>query len=434
MQTRSDSRGPASARGRVSRRHFFKSAAAAAVPLIVPASALGAAAPSERITMGFIGIGKQGRGHLGGHLGNGGVQVRAVCDVWDSCIKRHKKQVEDRYKGTLKGGCLATTDFRRVLDRRDIDAVCIATPDHWHGLMCIQAAKAGKDIYCEKPLTRTIGEAREIINAVRRYGNVFQTGSQQRSSHAFRFACELVRNGRIGKLQTVNVNVGGPFVDCYLPGQPTPPGLHWNMWLGPAPMRPYHDYICPDLSRNVWPHWRRFRDYGGGSVTDWGAHHFDIAQWGMGTDNTGPVEIIPPADGSKTMLKMKYANGVICTHGGGEGGAGITFRGTKGKVMCSRYWCRTDPGDIKDQPTRPGEIHLYESNDHRGNWLECIRTRRKPICNEKIGARSVTVCHLVNIGYYLRRPLKWDPENWRFIGDDDANRMVYPNMREPWRL
>jgi predicted dehydrogenase len=369
---------------------------------------------------------------MGAFMGRPEVQMVAVCDVDRSMREEAQKTVEDHYakqseQGTFKG-CTAYNDFRELLDRDDIDAVMIGTPDHWHALISVAAAKAGKDIYCEKPLTLTIREAREMVNAVRRYGRVFQTGSQQRSSGGFRLACELIRNGRIGKLLTAHVNVGGPSGDCYLPAEPVPDGLDWDMWLGPAPWRPFNKAIHPFS-------WRSFRDYSGGGMTDWGAHHFDICQWAMDMDNSGPVEIIPPDGKEVKLLTFKYANGVLVYHGGYTGkGSGIMFTGTEGKVDVSREHLITDPEKLLKEPIHPGEVHLYQSKGHHADFLECVRTRQRPICDVEIGCRSVTVCHLGNLAYWLKRPLKWNPVKEEFIGDDEANRWLDRPKRAPWCL
>jgi predicted dehydrogenase len=429
---------------RLSRREFLRGAAAAlAAPTIIsgcavsrpPTGAVQAKerpAPSERIVMGCIGVGGMGKGNMGAFMGRPEVQMVAVCDVDRSMREEAQKTVEDHYakqseQGTFKG-CTAYNDFRELLDRDDIDAVMIGTPDHWHALISVAAAKAGKDIYCEKPLTLTIREAREMVNAVRRYGRVFQTGSQQRSSGGFRLACELIRNGRIGKLLTAHVNVGGPSGDCYLPAEPVPDGLDWDMWLGPAPWRPFNKAIHPFS-------WRSFRDYSGGGMTDWGAHHFDICQWAMDMDNSGPVEIIPPDGKEVKLLTFKYANGVLVYHGGYTGkGSGIMFTGTEGKVDVSREHLITDPEKLLKEPIHPGEVHLYQSKGHHADFLECVRTRQRPICDVEIGCRSVTVCHLGNLAYWLKRPLKWNPVKEEFIGDDEANRWLDRPKRAPWCL
>jgi len=395
--------------GHITRRGFLRGAAATlAAPLVVRSSAFGA---NDRITTGIIGLG----GPAGG--GAGGTQLLAVCDVREDKLRGHRG---NKNVAVYK-------DFRELLARDDIDAVLIGTPDHWHAIPAIEAAKAGKDIYCEKPMSLTIREARAMVNAVRRYNRVFQTGSQQRSEYGgvFRFACEMVRSGRIGQLQSINCNVGGPSAECYEPAEPTPEGVDWDMWLGPAPWRPFNQRILGG--------WRAYRDYSGGGMTDWGAHHFDIAQWALDADESGPVEVYPP--GTLTdRLTYVYANGVRVHHGGG-GGGGVVFFGSEGKIAVDRGPLQTWPAHLKDKPIGPDEVRLYQvRNGHKGNWLDCIRTRQKPICDVEVGCRSVTVCHLGNLCYRLKRPLKWDPVKEEFIGDADANRWLDRPKREPWTV
>ncbi len=431
---------------RLDRREFLKRTATASVvafglPYIVPASAYGSGGrtpPSERITLGFIGMGKMMGGHLGNFLNRPQVQVLAVCDVESIRLDMQQKRANEFY-ARREGkesydGCAAYKDFRELVARDDIDAVVIATPDHWHALTAIAAMKAGKDVYCEKPLTLTINEGKAMVKAARAYGRVFQTGSQQRSSGEFHTACELVRNGRIGKVHTVHVNVGGPSQECYLPAQPVPEGLDWNFWLGPAPWRPYHEDIAPSVKFRGWPNFRAYRDYSGGGMTDWGAHHFDIAQWGLGMDGSGPVEINPPDGKTYKRLTYKYGNGVVMTHGGATGRAGVEFIGPGGRVMVNRGYIKTDPPELLNEPIHPDESKLYYSRNHQGDWLNALRTRTKPICDVAIGHRSAAICHLGNIAYWIKRPLKWDPVKERFIGDDEANRMLQRPMRSPWEL
>jgi len=425
-----------SQRKHVTRRAFLKGAtAAAAVPYFVPASALGRGGfkpPSERITMGFIGIGNMGGGHLRRFAGNKQVQIVAVCDVDASVRKRSRETVEQgaseqREAGTFKG-CTEYNEFEKLLARPDIDAILMAPPDHWHAIIAIAAARAGKDIYCEKPLSLTVREAWAMVDGVRRYGRVFQTGSQQRSANNFRYACELVRSGRIGKLQTVHVRVGMPSQEKYLPEEPVPEGFDWDRWLGPAPWQPYNSERA---SGSYSGGWRRIRDYSGGMMTDWGAHHFDIAQWGMGMDGGGPVEIIPPDGKDYDTLTYKYASGVTMYHGGDNG---VLFTGTEGKVQVNRSYFRTWPERIGQEPIGPNDVHLYKSPGHQQDWIDCIRTRRRPICDVVVGASSVTVCHLGNIAYWLGRPLKWDPVKREIIGDEEASRWLDRPNRAPWRL
>jgi len=283
------------------RRNFLKTALiAGAAPLILRPSLLAAdTAPSRQFTLGFIGIGKQGDYLLHACLPRNDVRVLAVSDV-DTTRRDHAKQaVESEYAKAAKDGdykgCEAYSDFRELLARQDIDAVVIATPDHWHALVAIAAANAGKDIYCEKPMAHTILEGRAMVNAVRAHKRIFQVGSMQRSMAEFRAACELVRNGVLGKVEKVDAAVSGPPVPCDLPGEPDEPGLDWSLWLGPAPMRPYNSILSPRGMPKGFPEWRHYREYGGGGVCDWGAHHFDIVQWAFGFDDSGPVELFPAA-------------------------------------------------------------------------------------------------------------------------------------------
>jgi len=394
------------------RRRFLKQGAAllgaSAFPAIVPSSVFGA---NDRITTGLIGLGGPAQ------LGAAGTELLAACDVRDDKL--------ERYKNNKK--IAIYRDFRDLLAREDIDAVLIGTPDHWHAIIAIEAAKAGKDIYCEKPLSLTIKEGRAIVNAAERYGVVFQTGSQQRSEYGgkFRFACEMVRNGRIGEIQSINVNVGKPSGVCNVPAEPQPEGVDWDMWLGPAPWRPY--------SSRVLKNWRPYRDYSGGQMTDWGAHHFDIVQWALDKDESGPVEIIPPDGKDVERLTYIYDNGVKVYHGGG-GGGGVVFFGTEGKIAVDRQHLETSPEKLRTIPIGPEEVHLYESPGHKQNWVDCMRTRARPICHAEIGCRSVTVCHLGNIAYWLGRPLRWDPVSERFLDDEEANRWVDRPKRSPWRV
>jgi len=425
-----------SAKRRTTRRQFLKAlAATAAAPCFVPARALGRAGsppPSERITLGFIGVGNMGSGHVEAFLGNPEVQILAICDVKRWQREAQAKRVLDHYAAqTPTGsyrGCDTYNEFEELLAREDIDAVVIAVPDHWHAIIAIAACRAGKDVYCEKPLSLTVREAEAMVAAARRYNTVFQTGSQQRSDANFRYACELVRNRRIGKLLTVHVGIGLPSAEKYLPEEPLPAGLDWDRWLGPAPWQPYNSERC---SGDYSGGWRLIRDYSGGMTTDWGAHHFDIAQWGMGMDGSGPIEIIPPGCRGADTLTFRYASGVSMYRGGANG---ILFTGTNGKVEVNRGYFQTWPDEIGREPIGPNEIHLYESPGHHQDWLNCIRQRRRPICDVAIGASSVTVCHLANIACWLGRPIRWDPVRREIVGDAAAARWLDRPKRAPWRL
>ncbi len=425
-------------RSALTRRRFVATTGlAAAMPAIVPSSVFGRPgrpAPGDRLGVGFIGMGTMNRSHLGRFVKYPDVQVVAVCDVDTPRRDSARTTVEEAYSKEERSGpkdCAAYVDFRELIARPDIDAVVIATPDHWHAIPVLEACKAKKDIYCEKPLTLTVHEAKVLIDAVRKYDRVFQTGSQQRSDKEFRQACEYVRSGRIGKLMAVYVGVGGPSKPCDLPGEETEPGLDWDRWLGPAPMRPYNSVLSPRGVHKHFPNWRGYREYSGGGYTDWGAHHFDIAQWGLGMDESGPVEIIPPED-PKAMqgLKYKYANGVEVVHGG----PGATFVGTSGVISVDRGRIQSCPGKILDEPLKESDVHLYESPGHHKDWLDCIKTRKRPICDVEIGARSVTVCHLGNIAYWTRKTLKWDPKEWKLVGDQSAAPWLDRERRDPWQL
>jgi predicted dehydrogenase len=419
---------------RISRRYFLRGSAVAAgaafaFPSIVPSSVFGANAPSERITIGCIGLGGKGTGNMKGFKGNPSSQVVALCDVDAGHLEKARAIAE-----IDEGSCYG--DFRGLLAREDVDAVSVATPDHWHVPVSIAAVRAGKDVYCEKPLTLTILEGRALADEVKRYKRVFQTGSQQRSSDNFRRACELVRNGYIGEVQTVRVGIPGNNKKCeptWEP-EPVPEGFDYDLWLGPAPWEPYHTKRCHYEFRFIL-------EYSGGQVTNWGAHHLDIAQWGLGMDNSGPVEIIGDGEFPKTGLfttatkvhfEATYANGakLICE----TGGSNTRFEGTKGWVDVKRGGLETEPEALKAQVISPDEIHLYESKSHQGDFLGCVKSRKDPIATAEVGHRTSTLCHLGNIAMLLKRKLKWDPVKEEFVGDPEANRWLDRPKREPWTL
>lgn len=424
------------------RRAFIRTAAAGALaaPSIIPSSAFGAAgstAPSNRIAVGMIGMGKMMQGHFGKCLGTESVQVVAISDVetirLKRCEERANKTYSDRFGADYKGVAVHS-DFRELIARPDLDAIVIATPTNWHAIMAVEAMKAGKDVYCEKPLALTIREGQAIAEASRRYGRIFQVGSQQRSDFKFRFACELVRNGAIGKLKVVHVNVGGPGRECYLPAQPVPDTLDWNMWQGPAPERPYNSELCPLDDWKVFPNWRGYRDYCNGGLYDFGAHHFDIAQWGLGMDGDGPVEIIPPEFSEHKLLTFIYADGTPMTHGGASGMAAIEFIGEKGTVGVNRGFLTTDPVELMKVKWGPNDTRLYESRDHMENWFDGIRTRRPCICTAETGCSTITVCSLASIAYQMNEPLKWDKVKSQFVNNPAADRLLLRCMRAPWTL
>lgn len=454
----------------IGRRSFLKHVAGAAVatvgaPWFIPASAMGTAGntpPSERITMASIGCGGMGTNNLRAFLAQPDVQVLAVCDVvtasdeyghwykqgWNGAWfgrEPARKIVDNDYaqkapSGSYKG-CDAYVDFREIIARDDIDAVCITTPDHWHAIPAVMAAAAGKDIYCEKPLCLTVAEGRAMVEAARRYNRVFQTGTQRRSSEPYRFICELIRNGRIGKFQRVLVAIG-PNNKQAPPANwqpmPVPEWLDYEMWLGPAPWAPYHKDRCLYT-------FRFGQDYSGGQTTNLGAHGIDIVQWANGTDETGPVEIEDlggefPSDGlfttaTKVHFRARYANGLELTCRTQEKEL-YRYEGTEGWIQMPTY--STDwtcyPESLKTTVIGPDEIHLYKSNDHHRNFIDCIKSRRPTAAPAEIGHRSTSICQLGNIAMRLGRKLNWDPTAERFTDSDEANQMLSRPMRSPWHL
>jgi predicted dehydrogenase len=414
--------------------------AAASVPYFVPGSALGRegdAAPSERITMGCIGVGSRGTGNMRSFLGRSETQILAVCDVDKNNRDKAKKTIDDKYGNS---DCKTYLDFREVISRDDIDALSLALPDHWHSIPAIMGARYGKDIYAEKPLARTIREGRAMVEAVTRYGRVWQTGSQQRSTGNFHKACELVINGRIGKVAKVEVGLPTGRGGENTPVQPVPEGLDWDWWLGPAPWRPFTGF-----GRNG-PHWdwRWIMDYSGGQLTDWAGHHIDIAHWGLGLDRTGPIEIEGageyPRDGiydTPTAYKFtcKYDNGVVITVANNKQiPQGTKWYGDKGWIYVNRGKLEADLKSVLDEVIGPNEIHLYESRDHHGNFLECVKSRKETIAPIEIGHRSISVGLLGEIAMLTEQKLKWDPEKEVFLNSDAANRLLSRPMRSPWHL
>lgn len=434
----------------LTRRTFLKTAAVAGTaPLILP-SGLWAAdtAPSRQFTLGFIGVGKQGHGLLHACLPRNDVRVLAVSDVDTTRRNIAKGDVEKHYgKNATDGaykGCDAYDDFRDLLARKDIDAVVIATPDHWHALVSIAAADAGKDIYCEKPMAHTVLEGRAMVNAVRKNHRIFQTGSMQRSMGEFRAACELVRNGVLGTVAKVDVAVGGPPVPCNLPAEPDEPGLDWNLWLGPAPQRPYNSILSPRGMPKNYPEWRHYREYGGGGVCDWGAHHFDIVQWAFGYDDSGPVEFFPAdTPNAQSGVRFLYSNGTEVTH---RPGNGITFYGDKGKLYVNRgkfqLWLgdqlksgvMDDYSPLLKELLPPHAVRLYRSTNHITNWVNCMQTRKLPICDVEIGQRTATVCNLVNAVYFSGKGFKWDPKREKFADNTGEASWLTRDYRAPWKL
>lgn len=429
----------------LTRRTFLAAAAAAPTVFSRPA---GARAPSDKLTLGFIGVGTMGRGHLGGFLGRNEVEVVAVCDVVKERTESAQQMVEKRYADRTKSGTYKGVktfgDFRELLALKGLDAVVIATPDHWHAIPSVLAARAGKHIYCEKPLTQNLADGRWLADEVKKAKVVFQTGSQQRSEFGghFRKAVEYVWNGRIGQLKTIRIGVGGPAKPCDLKGEAKPEGTDWDFWLGPAPEREYSSVLCPKGVHGHFPAWRDYQEYAGGQLADMGAHHFDIAQWALGTDTTGPVEVIPPKDPKTGRgLRFVYANGVVMIHNEFEKGkdgkevrSDCVFEGTEGIILVSRGGIQSLPDTILKDPIGEKEKHVYPSTDHKKNWLECVRTGKETICPAETGHRSASICHLGNIGYRLGRKLKWDPVKETFIDDAAANKELSREPRTKWKI
>ena len=417
---------------KLNRRKFLATTAAAsavfAAPYYIPARAFGA---NERIVTGHIGVGRQGLANLGAFMSN----AAAVADVDKNHAAEAAKRIEAKGNKVEVFG-----DYRKLLDRKDIDAVVISTPDHWHALPMIEACNAGKDVYCEKPLTLTVLEGRRMVEAARKNKRIVQTGSQQRSDKRFRQACELVRNGKLGKLQTILVGIPGPnHPKTPLPDTKPPAHLDYDFWLGPAPDRPYNE-------NRVHYNFRFFWDYSGGQMTNFGAHHIDIAQWGLGTDDTGPIS----CEGEATYVDDKricevtktcrvthtYANGVTMTVGQGQKDipGGVTFIGEKGRIFVDRGKITSDNPELLKTELTSSDVRLIESNNHHKNWLDCIKTRELPITEVEIGHRTATICHLGNIALRLGRRVQWDPANEQIVNDSEASEMLDRPYRKPWKL
>jgi len=327
-------------------------------------------------------------------------------------------------------GCLSYEDFTDLLRNKDIDAVVIATPDHWHAAQAVRAAEAGKDIYCEKPLSLTIHEGRAMINSVRKHKRVFQTGSMQRSWPEFRQAVELVRNGYIGEIKNVKVSVGGPPIAYNLPEEKLVDGLNWDKWLGPNEYSHYNNQLNPPLDATFWGRWRNFKEFGGGQMTDWGAHMFDIAQWALDMDSKGPVSIIPPGDKEYPFLTYKYENGIIMTHENFGITNAVQFNGTEGQIEVQRGKITTTPASLATKIIGDNEKKVYHSENHYQDFLTAVQNRTKPICDVETGHRTATVCNIGNMAYSLHRPLHWDYKTEMFINDNEANNLKERKMRE----
>ncbi len=420
--------------------------AATGLPLWYAREAVGFLAEQDEkktapIRMGAIGTGSRGLAVMEDAQKRGAKFV-AICDV----DARHRADAVAKLKKLGQESSVEPyNDFRELLDRKDIDAVTVVTPDHWHALIAIEAMKHGKDIYCEKPLTLTIEEGQAMVKVARAKKPVFQTGSQQRSDRRFHLACELVRNGRLGKIQTVETRIGDNPEEGPFPTTDPPTGLDWDFWLGQTPEVDY-------VERRCHYEFRWWYEYSGGKVTDWGAHHNDIAQWGLGMDGSGPVQVEstclwprhrePNCYNCPPHFNITYTYGkdastycdgtrLICTSGGENG---VKFNGEGGWIFVSRGTITASEPKILNEPLPSDAVRLYKSDDHMRNFLNCVKTREKPICDIEVGFRSVTVCHLGNISLRLGRTLKWDPVKERFFGDALANEMISRKPRSPWKL
>ncbi len=444
----------------LSRRRFLvQTGALIATPFILP-SRLWAqqTSPSRRVTLGCIGMGKHMRiQHLASLVQRDDVEILAVCDV-DTTRREHAKQFVEESRSKLAGGtgkgCEAYADFRELLARPDIDAVVVATPDHWHAYIAGAAVRAGKDVYCEKPLTYNIDEAVRLVDAVKGTDRILQTGSQQRSSKEFRVAAELVRNGVIGGVRRVDVLFGSPPRPFSAPAETMEPGLDWDFWCGPGPLLHYSSTLSPRGVNEFYGKWRWCWEFGGGEITDWGAHHIDIAQWALGVDGSGPVEVRAPQDWKSATqgAQLVYADGTVLTH---RDGKSVSFFGEGGEVHVGRgqfelildgrsvhrFWTKeADKGTSMEREVTLTEreylaeakIKLPRTTGHMQDFLDSVRERRPPICPVETGASTAIACHLMNFAYRYGAQAKWDPAAHQFThGGDNAWKSRNP-IRGGW--
>lgn len=431
------------------RRDFLKKSAGYVIatitaPTIVPGKVMGrdgSVLPSNKVTVACIGVGWQGTSNMEGFLAEKDCQVVAVCDIDQNHLSDAKQIVDKKYGNS---DCQTYSDFRELMARKDIDAVMLGLPDHWHAIQAIEAAKNGKDVYGEKPLSHSLKEGREMANAMKKYGRIWQTGSWQRSEANFRYACELVRNGRIGKVHTVHVGLPGGHADFagtfgQQELQPPPPELDYEFWLGPAPYAPY-------AVERVHKNWRWHLDYGGGQIMDWVGHHNDIAHWGLGYDKTGPIEVegtgeYPRSEFRDTATKYrvtcKYATGVETILAGGyrEIRGGTKWIGDLGWIYVTRgQVIDAEPRSLLKEEIGPNEIHLFKSNGHIRNFLDCVKSREETLTPAETGHRSATPGHLGQISMLLSRKIRFNPETEEIIGDSTAAKMLGRSYRAPWKL
>lgn len=431
----------------ITRRNFVgNTAKVLAGFMIVPRYVLGGkspsgllyTAPSDIISLGLIGTGKQGRILSNYFLKTEQIRFVAISEVYKAKAQQTIDSIKANYQKNTQLGTFSEmpvyNDFRELLARKDVDAVVIATPDHWHAAIAVRAAEAGKDIYCEKPLALTVREGRAMVNATRKHNRVFQTGSMQRSWNEFRQTAELIRNGYIGEIKTIKVNVGPPPKPYDLAAEPIPEGLDWTAWLGPNLPMPFNAELAPPITKDVYPNWRNYKEFGGGMVTDWGAHMFDIVQWALDMDSSGPVEVIAPDGIEHPFLTYRYKNGIIMTHEKWEWSNAIHFVGTEGEIKIRRGKLETTPASLKDKIIGETEKHVYKSVDHYKDFLNAMRKRSKPICDVEIGHRTASVCNIGNIAYQVKRRLEWDPKKEMFKNDKEANALLGRPMLNEWGI
>jgi predicted dehydrogenase len=430
-----------------SRRGFLKNSTSMfAAFTIVPRYVLGGLkpdgsrylAPSDIISLGFIGCGKQGRILSNYFLTTNECRINALSEVYQAKGQLIQEKIKEIYEKNPQLGKFSEipvyNDFRELLALRDIDAVVIITPDHWHAAIAVRAAEAGKDIYCEKPLALTIKEGRAMVDATRKYNRVFQTGSMQRSWTEFRKAVELIKNGYIGEVKSIKVNVGQPPIAYNLPEETIPDGLDWKMWLGPNEYSHFNSELAPPISKDVYPNWRDYKEFGGGKVTDLGAHMFDIAQWALDMDSSGPVKVFAPDGKEYPHLTFEFKNGVTMTHESLEWKNSLEFTGTEGILKIARGKLETSNPSLTDKVIGENEKRVYYSDNHYKDFFKAMRNRSKPICDVEIGHRTSSLCTIGNMAYELKRPLTWNPRKEKFKNDDQANAMLGRKLNSEWGI
>ncbi|NQU53439.1 MAG: Gfo/Idh/MocA family oxidoreductase [Bacteroidetes bacterium] len=388
--------------------------------------------PNDTINLGFVGLGMRFNQLFNEFKKIEGLKILAVSDIDDKRIEKATLMVNN-HNGPQENTCDSYKDFRELITRDDIDGVVIATPDHWHAIITVMAIKEGKDVYCEKPVTHTIAEGRAVVDAASKYERIVQVGSQQRSHKAFRDAVNYVRNGYIGDVHTVKEMSSDKFPVSFNQKTVEPPKyMDWNMWMGPSEYFDYNELLLPDVSIRNFPAWRRFREWGGGGIADLGAHMYDIAQWGLDMDMSGPIEVLLPGDGAET-LTFKYANGVVMKKEDfGMGGMSIMFEGSEGWVAAGRWWMKTCD-KLKDVKLEEKNGFVYESKNHYKDWIDCMRNRKQPICNSEVGHRTSTICNMANIAEQKGKSLQWDPVKEAF-NSNSANRLKSYRYRGKWSI